>query len=133
MVSTTNGQHVAGLPGATMLPPMEPTIAPARPAARKRSGGRFTEINGFIDCTLATLTPSEAAIWLILWRDTKPNGLARTGQTDLARRAGCDTRTVRRALAGLAVVGLVKVVRQGRLGAGPSTYRVRGVNPNGIG
>lgn len=127
-MNATNGRHAAGLPGATMLPPMDPTPAP-KPAARKRSTGRFAEINGFIDRTLATLTPSAVAVWLILWRDTKPNGFARTGQTDLARRAGCDTRTVRRALAGLEAAGLLKVVRQGRIGSGPSTYRVRGVNP----
>ncbi len=127
-MNATNGRHAAGLPGATMLPPMNPTPR-TNPTTRKRSGDRFAEINGFIDFTLASLTPSAIAVWLILWRDTKPNGLARTGQADLARRAGVTPRAVRKALTMLTAAGLVRVVRKGRIGAGPSSYRVRGVNP----
>src|SRR5262245_50878771 len=111
-----------------MLPPVEPT--PTKPKTRHQVKGRFAEVNGFIDYTLANLSRSAVAVWLILWRDTKPNGLARTGQTDLARRAGVSDRAVRKALAALSSAGLVKVIRQGRAGAGPSTYRVRGVNPD---
>src|SRR5689334_18002556 len=114
-----------------MLPPVGAT-PPPRPAARKRARGRFAEVNGFIDYTLATLTPTAAAVWMILWRDTKPDGMARTGQADLARRAGKTDRAVRKALAELAAAGLLKVVRRGRAGVGPSTYRVRGVNPDRV-
>jgi hypothetical protein len=109
-----------------MLPPVE-SPKETKPAPRTR--GRFADINGFIDYTMAGLTPAAAKVWLILWRDTKPNGLARTGQSDLARRAGVTERAVRKALVELAASKLVKVVRKGRLGVGPSTYRVRGVNP----
>jgi hypothetical protein len=113
-----------------MLPPVEPT--PARePTTRKRTGGRFAEINGFIDCTLANLTRSEIAVWLVLFRDTKASqGIAPTGQADIARRAGITPRGVRKALSGLIDKGLVRIVRQGRIGVGPSAYRVRGVNPD---
>jgi hypothetical protein len=118
--------------GAAMLPPVKsPSVTKPKPA--RSVHGRFTEINEFIDYTLAHLTPSAVAVWLILWRDTKPNGLARTGQADLARRAGVTDRTVREALAELIKSGLVKVVRKGRVGIGPSTYRVRGVNPDSAG
>lgn len=111
-----------------MLPP----DTPARPPMKKRtSSSRFSEINGFIDYTLANLTPVAAKVWLILWRDTKPNGVARTGQADLARRSGVTERAVRKGLAELAEAGLLKVLRKGRVGAGVSTYRVRGVNPSG--
>jgi hypothetical protein len=119
---------VNGRPIAGMLPPVSP---PAGVRTGGRARGRFAEINGFIDVTLAELTRAEAAVWLVLWRDTKPNGLARTSQTDLARRAGCDTRTVRRALDRLTATGLVKIVRVGRINVGPTVYRVRGVNPAG--
>lgn len=129
-MTQANGRPSGALPGAAMLPPAEPAPV-AMPAPRGR--GRFAEVNGFIDFTLATLTPTAAAVWLILWRDTKPNGLARTGQADLARRAGKSERAVRKALTELAAAGLVKVVRKGRLGAGPSVYRVRGVNPDRFG
>lgn len=120
----------SALPGATMLPPAEP---PVPKHTRRRTQDRFAEINGFVDSTLSRLTRSAVAVWLILWRDTKPNGLARTGQTDLARRAGVSQRAVRKALVCLVGLKLVKVVRKGRAGAGPSTYRIRGVNPDGAG
>lgn len=110
---------------------MNATDPPAggRHAPRKQTRGRFAEINGFVDFTLATLTPSEVAVWLILWRDTKATGTAMTSQEDLARRAGCDVRTVRRAIERLKAADLLKVVQVWRLGVGPSVYRVRGVNP----
>lgn len=100
-----------------------------RPPGDPKRPGRFAEINAFIDHTMHALTPAERAVWLILWRDTKPTGLATVGQADLGRRAGCDPRTVRRATDGLVGKGLVRVVRVGRIGAGPSVYRVRPVNP----
>lgn len=128
-MSAPNGRVGEPLRGAAMLPPAEsrPKVSP-KPS--RAASGRFAEINGFVDCTLATLTPSAVAVWLILWRDTKPNGLSRTGQADLARRAGVTERAVRNALAELGAAKLLKVVRRGRAGAGPSTYRVRGVNPD---
>jgi hypothetical protein len=128
-VSVSNGQRGEALSGAAMLPPIAPAPV-AKLKAPRNTQGRFAEINGFIDYTLANLTPSAVAVWLILWRDTKPNGLARTGQADLARRAGVTERAVRKALASLCATKLVKVVRRGRAGAGPSTYRVRSVNPD---
>jgi hypothetical protein len=76
---------------------------------------------------------AELAVWMVLWRDTKPNGLAQTGQADIARRAGVSDRAVRDALRGLALKGLLRVVRRGRIGRGASVYRVRGVNPDRAG
>ena len=46
-------------------------------------------------------------MWLVLWRYTKPDRLARTGQADIARRAGVTDRAVRDALEELTAVGLV--------------------------
>lgn len=97
-----------------------------RPKAAPNPEGRFAVQNSFVDCEMGKLTRAEIAVWLVLYRDTKPDGTARTGQTDLARRAGCDVRTVRRALIRLETRGLIEVIRRGRLGAGPSRYRVRG-------
>ncbi len=71
------------------------------------------------------LTGSEAKVWLILFRDTKAaTGTARTGQADIARRAGLSARGVRKALDKLQAKGLVKIVHRGRLNAGPSVYRI---------
>jgi hypothetical protein len=102
-----------------------------RPKGKRSSRGRFQCVNVFVDVSMAGLGRAEVAVWLILWRDTKLNGLARTSQSDLARRAGCNPRTVRRALDALIGAGLVVVVQQGGLNRGLSIYRVRGT-PRGV-
>lgn len=97
-----------------------------RPArASKRHSGRFATLNGFVDGRMAALPRAAALVWLALWRDTKPDGLARTAVADLARRAGVDRRTVLRALRQLESGGLLTVARRGGLGRGVSAYRVR--------
>jgi hypothetical protein len=98
-----------------------------------RNRGRWQALNHFADCTMAPLSRGEIAVWLILYRDTKPNGLARVSQADLARRAGADDRTVRRALRRLTKAKLLSVVRRGGLRRGPSTYRVHAYPPSGSG
>jgi DNA-binding MarR family transcriptional regulator len=80
-------------------------------------------INAFVDFTLAELSRNEIAVWFILWRDAR-NGVARTSQADLARRAGVADRTVRRALTTLQQRGLVDVSSRGGLGRGPSSYQL---------
>lgn len=104
---------------------------PARPAPAAKAGrragrsGRFAVLNAFADFGLADLTGAEVKVWLILFRDTRAaTGTARTGQADLARRAGIKPRMVRYALASLEAKGMVRVVRRGRLNAGPSVYRL---------
>jgi Helix-turn-helix domain len=99
-------------------------VASPKKRDRRSSRGRFESINAFLDVTFATLGRAELAVWLLLWRDTKPDGLARTSQDDLARRAGCNPRTVRRALVALGEKGLLTIVRQGGLPRRVSVYRV---------
>jgi hypothetical protein len=101
------------------------------PKGKSVTSGRFGVLNAFADATLATLGRAEIAVWLLLWRDTKPNGLARTSQADLARRAGVNPRTVRRALAALQRAGLVTVVHRGGLPARVSAYRVNALAKDG--
>lgn len=130
MTAGTPGPPPGKLVGAAMLPPLKQAAGP-KPKPAARVTGRFAEINTFIDYTMGGLTPSARSVWLILWRDTKPNGLARTSQVDLARRADVTDRAVRTALAELAAAGLVTVVARGGVSRGASTYRVRGANPSG--
>ena len=128
------------LPGCSVLPPLptpgiveQPGIvekAKGKPARRK-AAGRFAVLNAFIDATLRQLSRAEAAVWLILFRDTKADGLARTSQADLARRAGIDARTVRRALRRLETAELATIVRRGGLQRGPSSYRIRPLKREG--
>jgi len=127
------------LPPGAVLPPLVTSDtdkgAPTRPAGRKpgkthargsrRHSGRFAVFNGFADGVMGTLPRAAALAWVCLWRDTKPDGLARTAVTDLARRVGCNRRNAVRALRLLADRGLLEVVRRGGLGRGVSTYRVK--------
>jgi hypothetical protein len=135
MTPSGNGKPPV-LEGCAVLPPMDdprpacgtkPDRA-GRPKGRRRALGRFQCINAFIDATMAELTPAERSVWLILWRDTKPNGVAATSQASLAQRAGVTDRAVRDALKGLAGHGLLTVVRRGNLRRGPSVYRVHPIS-----
>jgi len=92
------------------------------PKTRKTSD-RFKDLNTFVDFSMAELGRSEIAVWLVLYRDIRDD-IAQTGQTDIARRSGISDRTVRRALKKLESKGLVKIVWRGRLGTGPSKYRI---------
>lgn len=105
------------------VPPPSPR-AP-KPHRRTRSQ-RFAVLNAFVDFGIAAadLTPAEALVWLVLFRDTKAEGTARTAQADIARRAGLSVRGVKKAVRTLSAKGLLAVVRRGRLNSGPSTYRV---------
>jgi DNA-binding MarR family transcriptional regulator len=74
---------------------------------------------------MAELTGAETKVWILLFRDTKAEaGLARTGQADLARRAGLSVRGVQKTIAKLVRRGLLRIIRRGRLNAGPTVYRV---------
>jgi hypothetical protein len=127
------------LPPGAVLPPLVTADAvkgaPTRSSTRKggttharrrqRHYGRFAVLNGFVDGVMGTLPRAAALTWVCLWRDTKPDGLARTAVVDLARRVGGDRSTVIRALRLLVDCGRLEVVRRGGLGRGVSTYRVK--------
>jgi DNA-binding transcriptional ArsR family regulator len=98
--------------------------------AKTKARGRFAVLNAFVDFALAELSRREIAVWLVLYRDTK-DGTARTSYDDLARRTGLNRRNVGRALRELEGRGLVKIVRRGGLGRGPSSYRVSALPKGG--
>lgn len=100
----------------------EPT--PTQPEPRAPAGARFKQLNTFIDFSVADLTRTEIAVWLVLFRDTR-EGTARTSMRDIARRAGCSVRAVGTAVARLEARGLLKVVHRGGMNRGTSRYRVR--------
>ena len=122
-------EHHGGIlpPDATFRSEDEPArpASPSKPARRTGKGERFAVLNTFVDTVLTELTGAETKVWLILFRDTKAaTGTARTGQSDIARRAGLKSRMVRYALTALEAKGMIRVVRRGRLNGGPSCYRV---------
>ncbi len=123
------------LEGCDVLPPMhQGNGSPSRhqghtakakgKPTRRHTADRFAVLNAFVDFTMQELARAEVAVWLVLYRDTK-NGIARTAQTDIARRAGLNVRTVKRAIKGLHRRGLLALVYRGSLRRGPSSYRIR--------
>jgi Helix-turn-helix domain len=109
--------------------PMDSSPSPrppdrGQPKENRVATGRFQCINAFIDVTMGELTPAERSVWLVLWRDSKPNGLATTSQASIARRAGVTDRAVRDAVKRLKALALLTVVCRGTLRRGPSAYRV---------
>ena len=115
-------------PPTTRLHPGEPKGPPA--AVKAKAGDRFALLNTFVDFGLAGLSRAEVAVWLVLYRDSR-DGTARTSYDDLARRGGLNRRSVGRALRSLEGRGMVKAIRKGGLGRGPSSYRLRGTPKDG--
>ncbi len=74
---------------------------------------------------LAAWALAELRVWLILFRDVR-DGVARTGMTDIARRAGLTRRGVVKAVAGLKRRRLIEVVARGSVNGSPNVYRVHG-------
>jgi len=136
-MTTQDGPRI--LQGCECLPPMEPEPLAAEPPLspesaspekakgknrRRKTGARFATLNTFVDVGMANLKPTEQAVWFVLWRDTKPNGLAASSQLHIARRIGRSDRTVRRAIDRLVTLGFLQVVRRGGIRQGPAYYRV---------
>ena len=117
------------IPVGDELPPMD--VDRKRPAGDsadepKRTAkhrDRFAPLNAFVDCTVASLTRSEALTWLVLWRDTR-DGTARTSMANIARRIGTSRRTVTAAIGKLRGRGLLTLAYRGGLNRGVSVYRV---------
>lgn len=122
-----NEEHGGKLPADAVLRPDTEPVRPAKAAKphTARKAARWAVLNAFADMGMAGLTGAETKVWMILFRDVKAaTGTARTGQADIARRAGITPRGVRKALDRLQAKGLVKLVHFGRLNLGPSVYRV---------
>jgi hypothetical protein len=62
-------------------------------------------LHQFLDHTLRSLGRTEAMAWLLLYRDTRPDGTARTTQKSLGERAGVSTLTAYRAIKRLRRLG----------------------------
>lgn len=119
------------LDGGKILPPMQPPVAadavvgPSAPVKRKKPS-RFTTFNSFIDHSARLLKAREFSVWVVLFRDVKPNGLACMAHSQIAEILACDRRTVARALNKLEAMGLITVAKRGGLNRGSNVYRVHG-------
>lgn len=88
---------------------------------------RWGTLNTFVDAVLRDATEAEVRVWLVLYRDVKPGGLARVGMTDIARRAGITRRGVVKAVNGLKRRRLIVVESRGCINGTPNAYRL--LNP----
>lgn len=119
------------LRGCDVLPPMTPAVPrigsptnPAQTEPNKGATGRFGVLNRFADEGARLVDTTAQACWWILYRETKPDGLATVSHQRIAECISVDRKTVTRALARLETARLLTVVRHGGWRRGPSTYRV---------
>jgi DNA-binding MarR family transcriptional regulator len=70
-------------------------------------------LDAFVDAGMRDLSRSELAVYLTLLRDTRPDGTARAGLSDLATRGGMSVRQASRAVQSLIRRDLVTVVKPG--------------------
>lgn len=120
-----DGHQARNRPGRSR--PNKPSKPQATtPRLPRVTGERFQTINNFVDVIMRDLSDRAAKAWIVLWRDTKPNGLASTGIADLARRMGCSHATAKRAIAELRGRDLLAIEALGGIGRGPSVYRLNG-------
>ncbi len=125
----------ASAPTGSRAPPAKPQPRGrrARPAGDPQRPDRFRVLNDFVDSQMRDVSDAAAKAWFVLYRDTKPDGLVRTGLSDMAKRMGCAVSTAKRAVRELKARGLVTLVQKGAPGRGPNVYRVHGKTGPGSG
>ncbi len=94
-------------------------------AANRQSYYRewFRNLAAFVDEGVRTLSRSELAVYLILMRDTRPDGTARAGLDDLAKRGGMSKRSASRGVQSLVNRGVLRIIRHGVPGK-PTIYTI---------
>ena len=138
----TDNSNSKILPGCSVLPAMEaldtslqpeatPNAAVRRNAKSNRTshGHRWAMLNGFVDFTAASLSQTDALVWLVLFRDAKGK-TATTAQTYIASRLKISRRTVVRSLDRLKKLGLITVVRRGGFNRGINKYVIESMIPD---
>lgn len=113
------------------VPPRGEKSKSGKPSVHKpESVGRFKTMNEFVDYSARLVDTTAQAVWMVLFRETKPNGLACISHSQIAERIGSCRRTVVRATQHLEDAKLITVVHRGGMTGGSSSYRIHGT-PNG--
>jgi hypothetical protein len=111
-----------GPPG--LSPPRKPSTN-GKAAKSKASSGRFQVLNTFCDESARLVSNAAVACWMILFRETKPDGLATVAYSQIAECLGIKRRAAMRLVQDLVDAGLVTVVKRGTMkGHTPSTYKI---------
>lgn len=129
-------KETSALSGCNVLPPersgLAPVAATAKPRKEKWTANRFACLNAFADVGARLVSTTAQACWWIIFRETKPDGLARISHRRIAECIGKGRHTVLRAIKELKRMGLLIVARRGTLHGGASTYRIRPVPQQGV-
>ena len=118
------------LPASAPVETEQPRSNTDKPRVRKPDTvGRFKTMNEFVDFSARLVDTTAQAVWMVLFREVKPSGVASVSFGQIAERTGVCRRTVIRAIKKLEEAKLVTVMKRGRLNEGPSKYQVHGT-PN---
>lgn len=94
----------------------------------KSTAGRFQVLNQFVDQSARLVSYKSQSVWLVLFRETKPDGLATVSYSQIAEMMGAHRSTALRGLAELKKAGLAEVIKKGNSQENrPSTYRIYGI------
>ena len=80
---------------------------------QEAAAGRFQVLNAFVDQWRRMVSPSALAVWLVLYRETKPDGLAQISHNQIADLIGLKRRATINATQELVEKGLVDIVKRG--------------------
>lgn len=128
--------NIGPLTGCGVLPALQPRASRSpevnEPKQKDSKGdrlalGRFGVLNRFVDMGARLVDTTAQAVWLVIYREVKPDGLATVSHQRIADCVGVSRKTVARAIDRLKTVGLLIVVRHGGWQKGPNTYRVRSI------
>ena len=115
-----NGRSLPSM--AIVAPPAMPQHKPRKKTSQTTE--RFKTLNEFVDYSARLVDTTAQAVWMVLFRETKPNGLASVSQGQIAERVGLSRRSAIRAVQTLENAKLITVVKRGKKNGGPSFYRV---------
>jgi hypothetical protein len=112
-----------GPPG--LAPPRQPA-ANGKAPKRKEATGRFQVLNTFVDESARLVSTTAQAVWMVLYRETKPNGLAQVSHNQIAEMIGLKRRATINATQELIAKGLIKVIHRGSATTHEATiYRIQ--------
>ena len=101
------------------------TDHPSPPKPRKRAKSpRWDLLNTFVDFGQRLLTCSAVRVWLVLYRETGRDGLAKLTVGQISEKAGIGTTAVKNGLGELKAKKFVVLVSRGSRNKGPSVRRL---------
>lgn len=122
-------QHVMATDGYVDIPRDGPPGTPQKPTSKpgkvKAASTRFAVLNTFVDESARLVSTTAQSVWFVLYRETKPNGLAQISHNQIAEMIGLKRRATINATQELIAKGLIRVVQRGSAATHePTIYRV---------